>query len=51
MYSFMLIWIEPEKAGNRGVLKFGPQYWCGDAGLAWGLGFPAFSGQPPNFVS
>ena len=19
-------------------------------GLAWGLGFPAFSGQPPNFV-
>ena len=35
----------------QGLLKFGPQYWCGDAGLAWGLGFPAFSGQPPNFVS
>ena len=51
VYSFMLIWIGPENAGNRGVLKFGPHVGAGMRGLGWGLGLPAFSGQPPDFVS
>ena len=51
VYSFMLVWIRPKNVGNRGVLKFGPHVGAGMRGLGWGLGLPAFSGQPPNFVS
>ena len=49
MYSFMLIWIEPENAGNRGVLKFGPHIDAGMRGAGMGTGIASLLWSATQF--